>query len=570
MACPICYEEYDEYTTEKNCYIICENERCGYSVCKKCMDRVDKCPSCRGRKKEHPIFVRINNSEQRVPDRMEIDSNDRVVLLMDRSSSMEDVSGETPGAPLRIELSTHMTKIILAFCKKLRVKCSIHAFSTGLIDMNTNENTPEDQSNRTLEAIRPSGCTNLGFALKQLFELYGESAKYFVFTDGDPSDQYIDSIKKFVDAQLHLIAFSKDIEVKLLNAVRGNPKHSISYVEDIRSLSGYMIPTFIWAMTNMKTVELSPIDEECRKKYIEILEPQISGDYSRYRKEDLVTLLYRYKSNYSRDLEIDTTGLPKHGRIAYSFDKNNWNTFGRFYLPCISDSHQFKRPGNLFDISLKNYRTKEYEEIYEKIADIPEKIKFVSFMTSGAQREIVSAAASAVVQQSFQTADTYYSSSDNDGCIGPDALVDGVPMKDVLPGNRLNSGDLIKYIIRVRNLNRGNPITLYNGMTGSHPVQDRDGNWIKAKYYPHAEVTYTTNVVYDVILEDPMASSMRVNDIAVAVAGYPVPEMIHPYWGTSKILDDVKKRYPDGGFVDVDGKDFQFTNGVVSSLFSAD
>ena len=107
-------------------------------------------------------------------------------------------------------------------------------------------------------------------------------------------------------------------------------------------------------------------------------------------------------------------------------------------------------------------------------------------------------------------------------------------------------------------------------MTGSHPVYNSNKGWIKAKYYPGAKIVYTTDTVYDVILDDATIGSMKVNGIDVAVVGFPVPDMVHPYWGSREIVDDVKLRYPDGGFVDVDARKFKFTNGLVSSLFPDD
>jgi hypothetical protein len=60
---------------------------------------------------------------------------------------------------------------------------------------------------------------------------------------------------------------------------------------------------------------------------------------------------------------------------------------------------------------------------------------------------------------------------------------------------------------------------------------------------------------------------MTVNGIETAVVGFPVPGMIHPYWGSNRVVDDVHKKYPNGGFVDVDARLFGYTDGLVSSLF---
>jgi uncharacterized protein YegL len=510
-------------------------------------------------------------------------SQDPVVLLIDVSGSMDELSGSQLGAPKRIELAVHMAKVILAFCRKLRVKCVVYTFSSGAKQIPVDETTSLADCNRELHAVRPSGGTYLSHALNEIFATHGSLAKYFPLTDGEPTDWDPSCLEKFANTQFHLIAFGKAVNVNLLREVGGNPKHTISYIEDIRSLPGYMVPVFVWAMTDMKPVVLNDIDEECRKRFVEVLEPQVHGSTTRYRLEDLITRLRSFHgrsgTTYSRDLEIDTAGTSGHSRIEHSFDANNWHNFGKFYLLCILHCHKYLIPGNTFDPSLKHYRTPEYAEIFDKILDVPSNVEFVSFMTVGSQQAAVSAAASAVVQRAIQYVDTYtpsYSSSD-DGCIGPDEKITvrwgnyftTIPMKEIMPDTNLGRSR-IKWIIRIRDLNHGNEIPLYNGLTPSHPVRGPDGRWIKAKHYPGAKMTQSTDIVYDVILDDPTVGSMKVNGIDVAVVGHPVPGMVHPYWGSQKVVEDVRSRYPDGGFVDVDAKQFQFTNGLVSSLFPVD
>lgn len=540
-------------------------------MCKKCIEGYTdqnarpKCPVCNGQWRTTPIATWINNIED--PMELVVDTAP-VVLLIDISGSMNNPSGPQKDAPTRVELAVHMVKVLLAFCRKLKLKCVLYTFSEVVKKVPVDEKRDPAQAHLIMDAIRPEGQTFLGLALKELHATHGDAGKYFVFTDGEPTDAYEDL---FARAQLHLFAFGKGVSTDLLSKVAESPLHSISYIQDIASISGYMVPIFIWAVTDLKAVVLDEHDEQCRQKFVEILEPQVRGSLSQYKKEDLVAMLATMHTPYARDLEIDTTGIPAHGRIFYSFDQNNWDTFGKFYLPCISHSHRHLIPGNSFDVSLKHYRTQEYNEVFDKIASVPMSVEFVAFMTLGVQQR---AAAATVVQKSFQYMDTYSYSSSDDGCIGPDAVIHvkyhgklvPSPMEYVIPGAHLAQGQ-IKWIIRISNLNHGNPIPLYNGLTGSHPVQLANGIWTKARYYPDAHVTTTTDIVYDVILDDPSVGSMTVNGIDAAVVGYPVPEMVHPYWGSQKVVEDVKARYPEGGFVDVDAKQFKFTNGVVSSLF---
>lgn len=275
MSCPICINNFDDHVSERRCYNICSV--CGYAVCKTCTDLIHlSCPSCRGPLRANPVFTRVNNAEPIADGPMELVDDQSVVLLIDISGSMGGESGTQKGAPTRIELAVHLAKVILAFCRKLKIKCAMYTFSEGLNNLTVTEKTSVGDANRILEEAYPGGTTNLGVALKKLFEQHGNQSKYFVFTDGDPQDKYDEAVAKFSNTQLHLIAFSNDVSPVLLSAIGNNPLHTISYIEDVRSLIGYMIPVFIWAMTDMKRVVLSNVDEQCRKKFVEILERQVS------------------------------------------------------------------------------------------------------------------------------------------------------------------------------------------------------------------------------------------------------------------------------------------------------
>ena len=211
MACPICDTTYNDHVEAQRCYNICATE--GYSVCKSCMNGLSSrnmsCPSCRGPIRTN-VMTRVNNVEQSDPmdveERSAPMSNQQIILLIDISSSMGGQSGTKEGAPLRVELAVHMAKVMLAFCRKLKIKCVLYTFSEAVTKIPIDEETSSVAANQILEDIYPSGSTYLGLALKKLFDLHGDRSKYFVFTDGDSTDEYKESVSKFVNTQLHLIA----------------------------------------------------------------------------------------------------------------------------------------------------------------------------------------------------------------------------------------------------------------------------------------------------------------------------------------------------------------------------
>jgi hypothetical protein len=511
------------------------------------------------------------------PPRVEKKIEECVVMLIDVSGSMNESSGEAIDAPKRIELAVHMAKVMLAFCRKLKLKFFVYTFSDTTSQIPITQGTSVNDANKILERINAEGQTFLGLALKTILQKHGEQSKYFVFTDGQPSTDPTDAILLYNSVQLHMLAFSSAVSTEVLDLVAMSSYHTVSYIQDIRSLPGYMVPIFIWAITNLNKVVLDPINDECRTRFIHALERLMHGDKGEIRSElkNLMLVLHQYQSQYAKDLAVDTSGDLTHSRIEYSFA--NWKSFGRFYLICIVHCHKNLIPGNAFDPSLKHYRTREYNQVYEQIADIPAQVPFVAFTAPAPHRAVMSQAASQHVQRSFGYQDSYDSSAGSEGCIGPDALISTlthgikeIPMKEAKIGDSI-SDTKIKWIIRIANLNRGNPIPLYNGLTSYHPVQSKETEYtlfIKAKDQKSAVFTTTQDIVYDIILEDPKVHSMKVNGVYAAVVGYPIPGMVHPYWGSSKVLENVSKRYPDGGFVDVDASRFRYDDlGLVSSIF---
>jgi hypothetical protein len=110
-------------------------------MCKGCIDEYKKqynwpkCPVCNGQWRAIPIATWINNNEPE-SDPMDLVgvvepvSLDRpAVLLIDVSASMNNPSGTQQGAPTRVELAVHMAKVLLAFCRKLKMKCVVYTFS---------------------------------------------------------------------------------------------------------------------------------------------------------------------------------------------------------------------------------------------------------------------------------------------------------------------------------------------------------------------------------------------------------------------------------------------------------
>jgi hypothetical protein len=565
MSCQYCFNAYSDETNK--CFNICEN---GHTSCRTCFDNLrNKCPVCNLNLRNPPLLTRINNEEinQRIQQPI-MNNNTTVVLLIDTSGSMSEISGET-GSPRRIELVGHMMKIMLKFCNELNKECIIYTFNSDITKLPITKSMSENDTYSIIEKLTASNFTNLGLALNKIYNNHHDNTIYFVFTDGDSSDDTELSVKLFDNTQLHLLSFSKDVKTNLLDQVtKAGRKHTISYIQNIDSLMGYMIPIFVYAMTDTEK-ELDVVDDNLRREYVDILEPQINGSTAQYNKNDLIVLLKTYYDNlvvdgfteYLKDLKIDTVKNKRHGRIHFSFENEiRWNNFGRFYIRCILHCHKYKIPGNAFDVSLKHYKTNEYNEIYNILSGKADSIPFVSFTESIQKRANQSAIANKKVLKTVKYVDCYSTSTDDDGCIDENALIQmkmgSKKVKDLKIFDEVSTG-IVKWIIKI-----------YNGLTKNHPVYIND-QWIPAKQLPNAIITVNTvkDVVYDIVLSSQDISHVIINDINTAVVGYPIPGMIHPYWGSNIIIEQLKEIAPNGGLVEVNGKDFIKRNGIIENIF---
>ncbi len=568
--CIICNNSFDD--DDHKCYVICGY---GHTVCYACylhmLNNNLKCHTCRQTLLPTPIMVRLNlnspaevksSNEPLISQTIKDAQNKVIVIGLDVSGSMDELSGSSYESPKRIEMVVHMGKIMMAFCQKLGIyKYRVYTFSNRVTRLDINYSN----ANTVLERLRADGCTNIGEVLRTMFSENGSNACYFLFTDGQPTDDWKQAVSLYNNTQLHLTAFSKDVDMSLLCAVAGNPLHSISYVEDIRSIAAYMIPVFVVSLTNMKTVTLTPDEDACRKMFVEWLKHRVNMQISRTDINNIMRELEKYHqgntNTYAYDLSRDVAGDSMHSRIEVgTLDPVKWHSFGKFYNICILQCHEFLEINNIFDVSLARYRTDQYNELYAFIEKVPDQVKFVAFIDKSKQEEasrIVSQATSYVVNNS-------YGSSGDDGCIGPDELVTVqrmgkeccVSMKDVKLTDSIN-GVKIKWIIQVHNLEHGNPITLYNGLSVNHPVKlggsGQSPEWIPASQVPNVTTSIVPGdtILYDVVLEDQSVPFMYVNGQQAALVGYPVPGMIHPYWGTNAVINDMESKCPGGGIVDI-------------------
>ena len=506
-----------------------------------------------------------------------------IVLLLDVSGSMSEPSkanGDNE-VPSRISLLVHTSKILKKACELYNRKLHIYTYSNSCRPIVGD-----------LMDIKAGGQTMMDIALKVALDNHGKTAIYILVTDGEPTNSIAGVIKTYEGVWLNYILFGSGGDVKITNTISQlHEKNVVAHVQDVRSIIAYTIPMLTYIFCDGKSATLSEADELTRAEFVE----RISRSY---QQSNLGSNIESIKSwlmglpptAYILDLLKDLCTDPDHSRISQSVaTRKDFETYGKFFLPCAINAHRRKIPFNSYDASLVHYQTPEYQETYLKILDSCKDITYESIeqqqalssgnyaaanyyaSNSASQNRAVSNAYSSAYNYS-----TYVSSSDNDGCIAPDAVVttpDKLTTMNLLKPGDLVATDLkgnydeILYIVKIENLCGTEPIKTYNGLTPHHPVHLKD-SWIfaedaceqeQARYYP------ADTVVYDVVLKT--SGTMVVNGCVVACLGYPVPNLVHPYYGTEKVVKEIAERATNGIVTTKGSNILHDAQGLVVTLF---
>jgi hypothetical protein len=505
-----------------------------------------------------------------------------VVVVLDYSSSMSLSSKGEIGRsmnptreriPTRMEVVCHMAKILYLYCKELGRPIHFYLFNGNLHQLCINTKTSNEQVFAQLEAamMNPNGGTHIARALSTLYEQWEDEADYFLLTDGEAMDgaQIPAVMYQFQDASFHCMCFSADTKRDLLKDVVsfGEERHTISYIQDMESLMGYMIPIFVHAtalrMQASSTSTLTAEEEEVRQEYVNMLAPQLNGKRGAVTKEDMLLFVRKQQEEHPTSKYIpalvqdtcDTTG--KHGRLFYSFSPDHWKNFGMFYVLTAWHNHKYKIPGNGFDLSLQFYQTPAHIELRNFLRGKAETIPFSLLIPIQEAVPVqVKKQCQERVQKSIERAEEYSSSfwgksNDNEGCIHPDAAIsmaDGTTkwMKDLQPGDAVSTG-CVRWIMKIQ-LPSNYQTTFYGGLTEHHPVKV-DEQWVQARELAVKPMEVKVTEMYNIVLVEEEMMYVEVNGHRAAVGGVSIPGLEHPFWGTKAVRDLCEYRTPGGGWI---------------------
>lgn len=520
----------------------------------------------------------------------------KVVLLLDTSgSTAQPTKAKRNGEDTsRISLLVHVTKMILSMCEARNVKCVVYRYASTCTRIVEETDTLATATPK-LDAIRPDGMTEMTTALKTALSEQGPDAAYILITDGEPTSPPDDYIREmFASTWLNLVIIGNNSDTGLMKTIaERNIKNSIVFFQDIRGSMGYMLPLMAYIFSDGATLDLTKEDDDTRLEFTKKVKEAFGISQLGYQIKEILAAMSG-ASEYVTDLKRDLVTDPDHAKIQEGVStRNNFLDFGKFYIPTVINAHQKRIPLNTFDVSFKHYMTPEFNAIMKTLLALPQP-PFVT-LTAAEDKQ---AAASALTNATSRAAVSYdqggytYDDNDNDGCIVANTWVQTGPTT-YRQAFALSVGDLIRvdetsyqpitHIVVIEDLGRGKFVMTYNGLTPSHPVQMPDGSWGLARDYPLTKVAHTMDTLYDFVtagstgkmyIRPPLEGfwetgkyvDMAQPPIVCATLGVSQVGVEHPYYGTQKVIDDIKSKVGETGVLHVQGKDIRKVNDVVVSI----
>lgn len=295
----------------------------------------------------------------------------------------------------------------------------------------------------------------------------------------------------------------------------------------------------------MKSSLLSIINDGLHKKnivdssnklenYVRLLENIMSHTTD---KKVLTNLMSLYKN---------TTGTASDdGQIMKAFSKDEWfQRWGTHYLKYFYSSLNRQLCTNFKDHALQIFGGKLFFEVRDEIEEIfsnmevpnPSRVKNMNSHTN---------ITSTAFQQSFNNA--------SGPCICGDGLVtlangEQKKVKDIIKGDVIKNRDgniaTVVCILKTKIHTGKAKMSTFNGMKVSpwHPIKlQQNDNWIfPTKVQP--SVLVDVEYFYDFVLDKHHV--VTVNDVDVICLGHNFthdPVLIHPFFGTGKVINELKK-----------------------------
>ncbi len=441
--------------------------------------------------------------------------------------------------------------------------------------------------NSVLDSIKECGSTNLITGLNAGMDQANtiDSSKYFVnvcfLTDGEHTvhipnmglfksiESKYDSLKNNIVVNTIAYGYGSNLDSKLMYEVAQNCNGFYAYVPD-----GSMVGTiFINLISNLQNVYIDHFNIKSKfptlcgnlqtdqSRIISIKKSTI--DYIGVQTEFVNVLKRVIEFGYDGQLDnaktlvmnfynlIQTLQDPMIVRIKddiYNPDKNkgqilkaieNWGKWGVHYLPSVYMSHVRQERSNFKDESMKNYGSKNLENLINKgdtlfTTVIPPPV----IKKNKNERNTVS---------NRQFTQSYYNTEG--GCFTGDTFIklhngmykriSQINKNDLLYRNG-DEGVKIKCIVKIK---YNDTICILNktiGITPWHPIKYKL-NWVFPNTLEHE--TNKAEFVYNFVLEDHHIVYLSTNDIESCTFGHGFTDnkiIKHDYFGSEKVINDLQ------------------------------
>ncbi len=288
--------------------------------------------------------------------------------------------------------------------------------------------------------------------------------------------------------------------------------------------------------------------------------------------------------NYLLDWEINpntnTLSENKGGQIKEAFSKEEWyKKWGAHFLRSIMNAYQNQQCNNFKDPGVQNFGGELFNEIRQKADNIfcmlaPPKPSIQSYHPYGTY-------GTTTLQRSVPTNMTSYYNP-NGSCYDGNGMVmladnTTIPISKLRKGCMVKSknvfgnefNDMVLCVVKSKVPMQEISMCMINNLavTPWHPLFHNDQWVFPINLAPEEDVSL--DYIYNVVLES--GNTIWVNGLALATLGHNLNEPIvaHPYYGTSKIIDDLKQMNGwEKGEVVLSNPNVTRVDGLVTKLYN--
>jgi Mg-chelatase subunit ChlD len=461
------------------------------------------------------------------------DINKTVVILTDGASNQDPPRGIMPTFD--------------SYIRTNNVDVNVHTFGYGYNLDATLLNQITDRSNGTYSYI--PDCTMVGTVfINFLSYMLSTISSNNMLTITPSADTTVQQVFGYNSNEINLgnlqFGQSRDIIFKIKEG------STAPFVTISLSANGKTIEKQLTVINS--DIDKDTIAEYGRLRFVECLRETLSSPVT--TSYAMVNALYDEIAHLPVDDKLKQflvdirSDNDNEGQVSKAFSKAEWFTkWGRYYIPSIMRSNLLQYCNNFKDSSVQKYGGRLFKELQDYANDIfckidPPTPSLAARYQFNPAYNTPAYAPSALIAQI---------SSSSIGCFDGNSMIeiaDGtkVPVKNVQPGTMVYTPfghAQVKVAIKIRVPNGKTDLVKVNDMliTPWHPIR-ANGTWVFPKEHsPDTYGTHDCDFVYNLVLDSIHIVNINGVGVCTLAHGFTGPVIEHDFFGTHKVLDDLKK-----------------------------